>query len=44
MVGYEFPGIGSPIPATVIAGLIGMVAVFGLSVVVARILIPRTPE
>jgi cobalt/nickel transport system permease protein len=44
MDGYGFPGIGSPVLATVIAGLIGMVAVFGLSVVVARILIPRTPE
>jgi cobalt/nickel transport system permease protein len=44
MQGYEIPGIGSPVQATVVAGLIGMIAVFGLSVVVARILIPRTPK
>ncbi len=39
--GYAVPGITSPETASVIAGLIGAVLVFGLSVVLARILVPK---
>jgi cobalt/nickel transport system permease protein len=39
--GYSFPGIESVARASAVAGLVGAFAVFGLSFLVARILIPK---
>ncbi|HEY6951045.1 MAG TPA: energy-coupling factor ABC transporter permease [Bacteroidota bacterium] len=38
---YGFPGVESLAKASVLAGLVGAVSVFGLSFLVARILVPR---
>ncbi|MCS7049748.1 MAG: energy-coupling factor ABC transporter permease [Verrucomicrobiae bacterium] len=40
---YEVPGIGSPAVATALAGGIGTVVVFGLSWLLARMLVPKKP-
>lgn len=42
MAGYTIPGIGSATTATAIAGSVGVIIVFGLSFVLARILIPKS--
>ncbi len=38
---YIVPGIGSATTATAIAGLVGVIVVFGLSFVLARMLVPK---
>lgn len=38
---YEIPGIGTPAVATALAGAVGTIVVFGLSVLLARLLTPR---
>jgi cobalt/nickel transport system permease protein len=38
---YSIPGIDSPALASILAGLIGAVVVFGLSVLLARVLVPK---
>ena len=40
---YKVPGIGSAGVATAVAGVVGIIVVFGLAVVLARVLTPR-PE
>ena len=40
---YHIPGIASASSATIIAGILGAVIVFGLSFLLARILVPRNP-
>ena len=40
---YAMPGIGRAGVATAVAGLLGTVVVFGLSLVVARVVAPRKP-
>lgn len=37
---YSFPGIGSPTVASIAAGMIGALAVFGFSVLLSRALVP----
>jgi cobalt/nickel transport protein len=44
MSGYQIPGISSSTTATALAGLIGALSVFGLSVVMARVLTPASHE
>jgi len=39
---YELPGIGSPVVATALAGAIGTLVVFGLSMLLARLLVPKS--
>jgi uncharacterized membrane protein YedE/YeeE len=38
---YALPGIGSAVVATALTGVIGTVVVFGLSLLLARVLIPH---
>lgn len=40
---YEVPGIGSPAVATALAGLVGTVVVFGLCLLLGRMLMPKKP-
>lgn len=40
---YEWPGIGSPAVATALAGAVGTVIAFGLSLLLGRILSPQRP-
>jgi hypothetical protein len=42
--GYTIPGLGSPVAATVIAGLAGTCIVFAGGLVLARILTRRSPR
>jgi hypothetical protein len=44
MPDYALPGIGSPVVATALAGVVGVVVVFGLSWLLARALAPRTEK
>ena len=44
MAGYAFPGVDAPVAATMIAGAIGVVAVFGLSILLARLLVPHSRQ
>lgn len=39
--GYNLPGFASPAMASVVAGLVGAVVAFGLSIVLAQILVPK---
>ena len=42
MLEYRIPGIGSPVAATALAGVVGTVVVFMLSYLLARVLVPRS--
>lgn len=42
MPDYQVPGLGSPAAATAVAGALGTILVFGLSFVLAKILVPST--
>lgn len=42
IAGYTVPGIGSPVAATVFAGIVGAAVVFGLSMLLARLLTVKT--
>ena len=41
---YKLPGVGSPLVATAVAGVLGTITVFGIGLLTARVLVPRKQD
>jgi len=41
LAAYALPGCKSPMVATAVAGVVGALVVFGLALVLSRVLVPR---